>query len=184
MAKVKYRLKEFTPNANQTGMSHSWSAEAVISNEITNVELTERIAKRTGFKDYECGAIIAAIAEIVAEEVLESNRVHLTDNKGTKMVSIYPKVSGSVSDKDVQANQEKYPGKSVATEDMVTPDLLNWNLGATVGIKFSKQFALNKQAQKVKYVASDVVVTDDDEPTTPSGGDNTPDPNEGGSNEE
>ena len=33
---------------------------------------------------------------------------------------------------------------------MLTPDLLSWTLGATVGIKYSKQFALNKQAQKVK----------------------------------
>ena len=70
----------------------------------------------------------------------------------------------------------------MATEDMLTPDLLSWTLGATVGInrwssernaktdfehcrvateegkaKYSKQFALNKQAQKVKYVATDIV---------------------------
>ena len=45
--------------------------------------------------------------------------------------------------------------------------------------KYSKQFALNKQAQKVKYVATDIVA---EEPETPSGGgdnnggggDNTP----------
>ena len=35
------------------------------------------------------------------------------------------------------------------------------------GIKYSKQFALNKQAQKVKYVATDIVA---EEPETPSGG--------------
>ena len=33
--------------------------------------------------------------------------------------------------------------------------------------KYSKQFALNKQAQKVKYVATDIVA---EEPETPSGG--------------
>ena len=33
--------------------------------------------------------------------------------------------------------------------------------------KYSKQFALNTQAQKVKYVASDIVA---EEPETPSGG--------------
>ena len=33
---------------------------------------------------------------------------------------------------------------------MLTPEMLSWTLGATVGIKYSKQFALNKQAQKVK----------------------------------
>ena len=35
--------------------------------------------------------------------------------------------------------------------------------------KYSKQFALNKQAQKVKYVATDIVA---EEPETPSGGNN------------
>ena len=77
------------------------------------------------------------------------------DGRGTLKVSIYPKVSGSIS------------GAQVATEDMLTPDLLSWTLGATVGIKYSKQFALNKQAQKVKYVATDIVA---EEPETPSGG--------------
>ena len=62
---------------------------------------------------------------------------------------------------------EKYGGAQVATEDMLTPDLLQWTLGATIGIKYSKQFALNKQAQKVKYVATDIVA---EEPETPSGG--------------
>ena len=79
-------------------------------------------------------------------------------------MSIYPKVSGSISDAQVQADPEKYNNAQVATEDMLTPDLLSWTLGATVGIKYSKQFALNKQAQKVKYVATDIVAE------TPSGG--------------
>ena len=80
-------------------------------------------------------------------------------------------------------NQEKYPGKTVAEESMLTPDLLTWTLGATVGIKYSQQFSLSKQAQKVKTVSA----AEDDEggetptpsPTpTPSGGDN----NGGGDN--
>ena len=50
---------------------------------------------------------------------------------------------------------------------MLTPEMLSWTLGATVGIKYSKQFALNKQAQKVKYVPTDIVA---EEPETPSGG--------------
>ena len=53
---------------------------------------------------------------------------------------------------------------------MLTPDLLSWTLGATVGIKYSKQFALNKQAQKVKYVATDIVAEDDN--TQQGGGSN------------
>ena len=66
-----------------------------------------------------------------------------------------------------EEGKAKYGGAQVATEDMLTPDLLQWTLGATIGIKYSKQFALNKQAQKVKYVATDIVAED---PETPSGG--------------
>lgn len=33
MAKVKYCVTEFTPNENQVGMSHSWSAKCVINND-------------------------------------------------------------------------------------------------------------------------------------------------------
>ena len=93
------------------------------------------------------------------------------------MVSIYPKVSGSISDSDVQKNPEKYNGATKATEAMLTPDMLSWTLGATMGIKFSQEFAIHKQAQKVKTVTADVP---DEEPTpsgggdTPSGGGNTP----------
>ena len=79
-----------------------------------------------------------------------------------------------------RGRQSQVRGAQVATEDMLTPDLLSWSLGATVGIKYSKQFALNKQAQKVKYVATDIVA---DEPETPSGGgDNNSGDNGGGGN--
>lgn len=175
MSKVKYRVREYNPKENNLG-THSWFAEVVISNDIDNAELARKIAARTGFKAYECQAVIAAIADIVAEEVQGSNRITMADEKGTKMVSIYPKVTGSVTDADVMANPEKYNNATVATEDLVTPDLLTWTLGATVGVKFSKEFAMHKQAQKVKMVASDVVIPGDDE-----GGDTptptpTPDP--------
>ena len=171
MSKVKWKAVEYNPTENQQG-SHSWYAEAVIDNEITNTELAERIARRTGFKTYECQAVVAAIADIVAEEVLESNRVVLADENGNNLVSLYPKVSGSVSDNDVQANPTKYAGATKATEEMVTDDMLTWTIGATVGIKFSKRFAIEKQAQKVKTVSADSDSDGGDTPTpTP-----TPDP--------
>ena len=167
MPKVKYCVTEFTPTANQVGMSHSFNAKVVINSDIDGDTLAERVAKRSGFKEYEAKAIMAAFAEIIQEETLESNRVSLCNTKGEKVVSIYPRVSGSISDKDVVADPEKYEGKTKAEEAMLTPDMLQWSLGATVGIKYSKQFALNKQAQKVKYVATDIVA---EEPETPSGG--------------
>ena len=155
MSKVKYRVREYTPNENQQG-SHSFFAETVINNRIDNAELARKIAARTGFKAYECQAVVAAIADIVAEEVLESNSVCLANEQGIQLVSIYPKVSGSISDKDVQDNPEKYGNAQVATEDMLTPDMLSWALGATVGVKFSKKFSIDKQAQKVKTTTTEV----------------------------
>ena len=182
MAKTKWRAREFKPTSNMTGRSHSFYAEAVISNEIDNRELSAKIAARTGFKSYEVQAIVAAIADIVAEEVLESNRVSLSDDQGTKMLSIYPKVSGSVSDADIlrdttaaHAADSSVQVRSAAVENDLTPDRLTWTLGATVGINFSKQFALKKQAQKVSFIATDIAIPNDDVPsggggTTPSGG--------------
>ena len=183
MSNVKYRVREYNPTANQSG-THSHYAETVINNEIDNVELAQKIAARTGFKPYECQAIVAAIADIVSEEVLESNRISLANEKGTKMLSIYPKVSGSVSDTDIlrettaaHAVDPSVVIRNKAEESDLTPDRLSWTLGSTVGIKFSKEFALAKQAKKVRVVATDTVIPAD--PGTNNGGTN-PNPNDNG----
>lgn len=169
MATVKYRVREFTPKNGQSGV-HSFFAEAVIDNETNNNGLAKKIAARTGFKSYECQAVIAAIADIVAEETLDNHRVILTNEDGSSLVSFYPKVSGSISDAEVLANQDKYPGKSVAEEEMLTADMLNWSLGATVGVNYSKQFALKKQARKVTVTT---VTAEPTTPATPNTGGNT-----------
>ena len=62
MAKTKWRCREYTPSANQSG-SHSFYAEAVINSDLTNEDLASRIQARTGFKSYEVQAVIAAIAD-------------------------------------------------------------------------------------------------------------------------
>ena len=69
----------------------------------------------------------------------------------------------------------KYGGATVATADMLTADRIQWSLGATIGRKFSKQFALNKQAQRVDY-------TEGQEPAVPSGDDNSQTGGNGGGN--
>lgn len=169
MAKVKYCIKEFTPTANQTG-GHSFYAQPVVDNIITNKELAAKIQARTGTRSYEALTVLAAAAEIILEETMENNRVQLETGDGGSLVSIFPRVVGSISDKDVQANPQKYNGATVATEDMLTPDMLQWSLGAQVGTKFSKQFAMNKQAQKVD--GTNVPAATEEEPTptpTPSG---------------
>ena len=167
MAKVKYRIREFKPTQNQTG-GHSFFAEAVVDNIITNKELGKKVEARTGLRAYEVQTALAAVAEIILEETAENNRVQIENADGTSLVSIYPSCSGSISDKEVQANPDKYNGATVATEDMLTADRIKWALGASIGRKFSNQFALNKQAMKVDYSAGQE--TADPEPETPSGG--------------
>lgn len=185
MSKVKYRVREFIPNAQMVG-SHSIYAEVVINNEIDNAELAKKIAARTGFKSYECQAVIAAIADIVFEETLESNRISLSDEQGTKFISIYPRVQGSVSDLDVErettaqhAENPEVEIRTKAKESDLTPNRLTWNLASSVGIKFSKEFALKKQAQKVKVTSAD--------DSAPGGGGDEPipdDPTPGGGGDE
>ena len=170
MAKVKYRIREFKPTQNQTG-GHSFFAEAVVDNIITNKELGRKVEARTGLRAYEVQTALAAVAEIILEETAENNRVQIENSDGTSLVSIYPSCSGSISDKEVLANPDKYDGATVATEDMLTADRIKWALGASIGRKFSNQFALNKQAMKVDYSATQE--TADPEPETPSGGGDT-----------
>ena len=104
MAKVKYRIREFKPTANQTG-GHSVYAEAVVDNIITNKELAKKVESRTGMRAYEVLTALSAVAEIILEETAENNRIQL-ESDGGALVSIYPQCAGSVSDKDVQADPE------------------------------------------------------------------------------
>ena len=150
MANVKYAIREFVPTPRQTG-THSFYAQAQTDNVITNRELAEKIQARGISRASEIKMILEEAAKIIIEEVSENNRVQLETGDGGTLVTIYPKVTGSISDTDVQADPEKYNGAQVATEDMLTADMLTWSLGAQVGTKYSKLFALNKRAQRVSY---------------------------------
>ncbi len=178
MAKVKYAIREFIPTANQSG-GHSFYAQAQPDNVITNRELAQKIQARTGTRAYEAMTVLAAAAEIILEETAENNRVQLETGDGVSLVSIYPRVTGSISDKDVQADPEAYGNAQVATADMLTADKLQWTLGASVGKKFSKQFALNKQAERVNFKPIEGIDDDDDNTNTGTGG-NTGGGNTGG----
>ncbi len=161
MATIKYRKKEFTPSQNQQGMTHCWYAESVIVNELDTIELARLIEARTGVRRYEAQSVLASFVELINEECAQSMRIKLSDEKGQKFVSIYPKISGSISDKDVQANPDKYNGATVATEAMLTPDMLTVTLAATIGVSTSKQFAKNASIQKV--AANVTGIADEDE---------------------
>lgn len=151
MANVKYRIRERIPAEGQFG-THSFYAEAVVDNIIDNKALAKKIEARGISRAAEIKSILEEAANIILEETSENNRVQLESGEGV-LISIYPRCKGSISDADVKANPEAYNGASVATEDMLTADKLSWSLGASIGIKFSKQFAMNKQAQKVAYKA-------------------------------
>ena len=185
MATIKYRKREFIPNQNQQGMSHCWYAESVIVNELDTIELARLIEARTGVRRYEAQSVLASFVELINEECAQSMRIKLSDEKGQKFVSIYPKISGSISDKDVQANPEKYGGAHAATEAMLTPDMLTVTLASTVGISASKQFAESASIQKV--AANVAGIADEDEGESQNGGSSnsgtsgTPGTNGGGS---
>jgi hypothetical protein len=53
---------------------------------------------------------------------------------------------------------------------MLTSDRLVWSLGATVGTKFSKRFAMEKTAQKVAYNPNQTVAEPTEEPENTGGG--------------
>ena len=168
MANVKYRVREFTPTANQSG-THSFYAEAVVDNVIDNKALAKKIEARGISRAAEIKSILEEAANIILEECAENNRVQLESGEGV-LISIYPRCKGSVSDADVLAHPEDYDNATVAKEEHVTADKLQWSLGATVGVKFSKQFALNKTAQRVPFKADQT--TADPEPATPGDGGN------------
>ena len=174
MAAVKYRVREFTPKPNQPG-SHSFYAESVCDNVIDNRALAKKIEARGLSRASEIKAILEEAAAIILEETQENNRVQLESGDGV-LISIYPRVKGSISDADVLANAEQYNNAQAATEDMLTPDMLSWSLGASIGIKFSKAFALNKKAQKVAYnpnqQAAAPAEDEPAQPNNPGGGNN------------
>ena len=173
MASVKYRKREFTPNQNQAGMNHSWFAESVIVNELDTVEISRLIEARTGVRRYEAQSVLASFVELINEECAQSMRIKLTDEKGQKFVSIYPKVSGGISDAEVRANPEKYNGATVATEAMLTSDMLSVTLAATVGVNASKKFAQSCRFEKATAQTTSVADEDEASPNPSQGGGNS-----------
>ena len=171
MANVKYRIREYTPKAGQSG-THSFYAEAVVDNVIDNKALAKKIEARGISRAAEIKSILEEAANIILEETAENNRISLESGEGV-LISIYPRCKGSVSDADVLAHPEQYDNATAAQEEHVTADKLQWSLGASVGIKFSKQFAMNKTAQKVPFNPNQTTA----EPSENQGGNGGGNPN-------
>ena len=86
MAQVKYRLREYTPKAGQSG-THSIYAEAVIDNIIDNKALAKKIEARGISRAAEIKAILEEVSNIILEETAENNRVQLESGDGV-LISI------------------------------------------------------------------------------------------------
>ena len=176
MSKVKYRIREHTPSEGMSG-THSVYAEVVPSGDITSAQLAREIAERTTYTPYEVRAILAALGDIIQEETLKGNRVLIQNIDADKIFTVYPRVQGSISDAQIlaktTAEHELDPSvevRSVATPDDLKPDQLEWSLGVTMGQKYSRYFAQNKESQRVKTSTTPVDEPASDEPEEPQGG--------------
>lgn len=154
----RYSANDFTPNAGQIarGMGHSIFAQTEIDHTVTNQEMADKVAARTGFKSYEAKAIIEALAEIATEELLEGNKVQLNYSDGKTWMHLRPKVDGKISDAEVlrKTTAAHAANPSVAIRNVATADDLvltkkNWRVACSVGVRFSEIFRNKLQMTRV-----------------------------------
>lgn len=166
---VKWRACEFKPTDNQVA-GHSWFARPVIDQVISSNEAAAMIAARCGFKKFEAQGVLAAFAEVIKEQLLQSNAVQLADEDGNTVVTIQPDCSGQVSDQTIEkettaANQKdaKVPIRKVSEEQDLTADRVSWTVKASIGVNFSRQFQQEKRARKVNAQGVSVNENDNDD---------------------
>lgn len=178
MAKIKYVVKKYEPSDNQEGTVGFYAA-AKINDEVTTKDLANKLAPKVAYPAPMIEGILACAADQIAQECLESNRVKLNGSAGKVMVSIYPKVVGSVSQTWVEAQIEagKLPSGTVVSASLLTRDKLSVIAGASMGTDFSKY--LNQNASLEKYTAS---ASNDDTTDGGTTGGSTGGENGGGSN--
>lgn len=175
MAKIKYVVKAYVPTNNQKG-TNGFYAEAKLNDEVTTKDLANKLAPKVAYPAPMIEGILACAADQIAQECLESNRVKLNGSNGKVMVSIYPKVTGSVNQDwvDDQIKAGNLPAGTIVNASLLTRDKLSVIAGASMGTDFSKY--LDQKASLEKYTASNAA----DAPSTGgstggnTGGDNTP----------
>lgn len=153
MAKIKYVVKAYVPTDNQRG-TNGFYAEAKINDEVTTKDLANKLAPKVAYPAPMIEGILACAADQIAQECLESNRVKLNGSNGKVMVSIYPKVTGSVNQDwvDDQITAGNLPSGTIVNASLLTRDKLSVIAGASMGTDFSKY--LNQNASLEKYTAS------------------------------
>lgn len=154
----RFSANDFTPNAAQQarGMGHSIYAKEEVDHIVTNQEMADKVAARTGFKSYEVKAVIEALAEVSTEEVLEGNKVQLNYSDGKTWTFFKPQVSCKISDAQVRAKttaqhaaDPSVPVRNVATASDLVVTKKNWRVSCEVGVRFSEIFRNKLQMQRV-----------------------------------
>lgn len=153
MAKIKYVVKAYVPTQNQQGTNGFYS-EAKINDDVTTKDLANKLAPKVAYPAPMIEGILACAADQIAQECLESNRVKLNGSNGKVMVSIYPKVVGSINqawvDKQIAAGN--LPSGTVVNASLLTRDKMTIVAGASMGTDFSKY--LDQNASLEKYTGS------------------------------
>lgn len=153
MAKIKYVVKAYVPTENQQG-TNGFYAEAKINDEVTTKDLANKLAPKVAYPAPMIEGILACAADQIAQECLESNRVKLNGSAGKVMVSIYPKVVGSINQTWVneQITAGNLEAGTIVSASLLTRDKLSVVAGASMGTDFSKY--LDQNASLEKYTAS------------------------------
>lgn len=155
MSKVKYIAKENT----KVG-THSFYAVPVPNGTLTFEELLQEACDDNTYNTSEMRGCVEQFMKVVQRNVLKGFRVPL----GNDFITIYPNLQLSVKDKTEN-------GKTVvATADMLNATNGKSRLGATVSVKFSREFAANVSWQKVSSTTTPV---EEDEDVTDNTGNAT-----------
>jgi hypothetical protein len=134
MAKCKYYAKE-----NKKVGTHSFYAVPVPNGTLTFNEVCEEACENTSIEVSFMKAAVTEYMKAVKRNVLKGFRVAL----GEQFITVYPNISCSVKDKEVDGQMV------VATAKMVTANNAKSRLGATVHTKFSAKFADEVSWQKI-----------------------------------
>lgn len=166
MAKCKYYAKE-----NKKVGTHSFYAVPVPNGTLTFDEVCEEACENTSIEPSFMKAAVTEYMKAVKRNVLKGFRVAM----GEQFITVYPNISCSVKDKEVDGQLV------VATTKMVTANNAKSRLGATVHTKFSAKFASEVSWQKIDEKTGAAIEEEDitDNGGIPGGGDT---PGGGGDN--
>ena len=158
MIKVKYFVKE-----NFNFDTHSFYAVPVPNGTMSFDEVCEEACRNTSIEKSLMKAAVAEYMATVQLNLKKGFRVQV----GESFVTLYPTLDISVKDTVDEKGQPV-----VATAKMVTANKGKSRLGATVAVKFSREFAQNVSWQKIDE-RTGAEVTDDGDDIVDGGDDDS-----------